>query len=738
MLLYLKTFGKEKENSLNRSFAISHSLNSLHRDLRFHSLSFGKEIPNFEASDSTISVINKFRPRESRDQSVQFQTMIVQDESVAIVLYGDDIPKYERLFAPFRTYFVSCAKVRDPRGYSIRAGVYKWVVDTHTVVEPVTNNGGMEVPLPSPTKLNTVPFSAIERLRPVVWTAYTLPSPDPTLWKYTGFVVVVVVVVVVICRYARLIGGSSQLQRAAIYRRQSKHFQEAIVIDQECRLSLWKGKSHFLIVPSCFTCSRAFTAITSCHFELNITDASDTITATVSETVVETMLSLTSEQIYQNVAAQREPLSIVRTNQQFAHKLFRLQLQKPSCIFPDQTPGVLAVTSFVEAESRVVHKHYHHQWLPEKQSTFPPRSFSCVRKSSMSWWEGLNEARVLIAPEPSKDGNKVEQLLSLRHPKSGEFLGLRHCSCGCIEIVMGHFLLTMPQPIADCHIIFWELVMPEMQHVTFVLMDLSKNFTGLSNLMDLGSLGIMSVKINLGKSSLFPGIELGDFQPFGENLGCQTNGRLYTATPVDPVFVLLPIFEEARMKKNDDPGKFRQVDEIIYVVGYPGYQHLSSVAENCMQVVCDVKESREKKGSATLLDMILCRMHSTSYSSICLKNSHIQKLKVAEMRMLRWMCGFTRTERVTNEIIREKVGVVSVEDKMREVRLRWFGHVTRRGMDAPVRRCERLALDGFKRGRGRPKKYLREVIKRDMEQLHLTEDMTLDRKVWRKNTRIEG
>ncbi|KAM3359081.1 hypothetical protein P3S68_022014 [Capsicum galapagoense] len=91
-----------------------------------------------------------------------------------------------------------------------------------------------------------------------------------------------------------------------------------------------------------------------CHFELNITDASDTITATVSETVVETMLSLTSEQIYQNVAAQREPLSIVRTNQQFAHKLFRLQLQKPSCRFPDQTPGVLAVTSFVEAESHVV------------------------------------------------------------------------------------------------------------------------------------------------------------------------------------------------------------------------------------------------------------------------------------------------------------------------------------------------------------------------------------------------
>ncbi|PHU11568.1 hypothetical protein BC332_18498 [Capsicum chinense] len=97
-----------------------------------------------------------------------------------------------------------------------------------------------------------------------------------------------------------------------------------------------------------------------------------------------------------------------------------------------------------------------------------------------------------------------------------------------------------------------------------------------------------------------------------------------------------------------------------------------------------------------------------------------------------------QADRVRNEIIREKVRVVSVEEKMREVRLRWFGHVMRRDTDAPVRRCERLALDGFKRGRGRPKKYWREVIRRDMEQLRLTEDMTLDRKVWRKNTRIEG
>ncbi|KAF3670793.1 hypothetical protein FXO37_08351 [Capsicum annuum] len=115
-----------------------------------------------------------------------------------------------------------------------------------------------------------------------------------------------------------------------------------------------------------------------------------------------------------------------------------------------------------------------------------------------------------------------------------------------------------------------------------------------------------------------------------------------------------------------------------------------------------------------------------------------KKMKVAEMWMLRWMCGLTRGDRVRNETIREKVGVTPVENKMWEVRLRWFGHVMRRGVDAPVHRCERLALDGFRRGRGRPKKYWGEVIRRYMEQLQLTEDMTLDRMIWKTRIRAEG
>ncbi|XP_070018347.1 uncharacterized protein [Nicotiana sylvestris] len=105
-------------------------------------------------------------------------------------------------------------------------------------------------------------------------------------------------------------------------------------------------------------------------------------------------------------------------------------------------------------------------------------------------------------------------------------------------------------------------------------------------------------------------------------------------------------------------------------------------------------------------------------------------MRVAEMKMLRWMCGRTKQDRIKNEAIRDRVGVASVEDKMWESWLRWFEHVRRRSIDAPVRRCERLlVMESLRSGRGRPKKYWGEVIRQDIVLLQLTEDMTLDRRV---------
>ena len=83
--------------------------------------------------------------------------------------------------------------------------------------------------------------------------------------------------------------------------------------------------------------------------------------------------------------------------------------------------------------------------------------------------------------------------------------------------------------------------------------------------------------------------------------------------------------------------------------------------------------------------------------------------------MLRWMCGKTRGDKVRNENIHAKIGVASMEEKMRENHLQWFGHVRRRLADAPARQVERIKLGQVKRAQGRPKKTWTEVIQQNMD-----------------------
>ena len=86
-------------------------------------------------------------------------------------------------------------------------------------------------------------------------------------------------------------------------------------------------------------------------------------------------------------------------------------------------------------------------------------------------------------------------------------------------------------------------------------------------------------------------------------------------------------------------------------------------------------------------------------------------------------------------MIRGKIGVTSIEDKMRETRLRWFGHVRRRPIDAPVRKCETIECLDY-RSRDRPKKSWSKVIRHDLRTLGLVEDMTQDRKLWRARIKV--
>jgi len=59
------------------------------------------------------------------------------------------------------------------------------------------------------------------------------------------------------------------------------------------------------------------------------------------------------------------------------------------------------------------------------------------------------------------------------------------------------------------------------------------------------------------------------------------------------------------------------------------------------------------------------------------KRREEERLERTEMRMLRWILGFTLRDKKRNDDIRRILGVVCIMDKVREAWLRWFGHVQR-------------------------------------------------------------
>jgi hypothetical protein len=110
------------------------------------------------------------------------------------------------------------------------------------------------------------------------------------------------------------------------------------------------------------------------------------------------------------------------------------------------------------------------------------------------------------------------------------------------------------------------------------------------------------------------------------------------------------------------------------------------------------------------------------------KRRHVQQLSVADMRMLRWICGNTRRDRVRNDDIRERLGVTPIEEKLVQHRLRWFGHMQQRPAEAPIRNGVVRRTGNKKRGRGRPNLTWEESVKRDLKDWCITKELALDRR----------
>ena len=76
--------------------------------------------------------------------------------------------------------------------------------------------------------------------------------------------------------------------------------------------------------------------------------------------------------------------------------------------------------------------------------------------------------------------------------------------------------------------------------------------------------------------------------------------------------------------------------------------------------------------------------------------------------------------RIQNKEIHLKIRVTPIDEKMRESHLRWFGHVQRSAINAPIRKSELILVEGTKRGKGRPKIILVEIKKKKKRTCQLT------------------
>ena len=114
--------------------------------------------------------------------------------------------------------------------------------------------------------------------------------------------------------------------------------------------------------------------------------------------------------------------------------------------------------------------------------------------------------------------------------------------------------------------------------------------------------------------------------------------------------------------------------------------------------------------------------------TVAVTKKQVEEMKVAEMKMLRFAMGATRKDKIRNEYIRSTVKVEWLGMKMREDRLRWYGHVMRRDQEYVGRKMMEMELPE-KRRRGRPKRRFLDVVKEDMGEVGAKETDVEDRKV---------
>ena len=110
-----------------------------------------------------------------------------------------------------------------------------------------------------------------------------------------------------------------------------------------------------------------------------------------------------------------------------------------------------------------------------------------------------------------------------------------------------------------------------------------------------------------------------------------------------------------------------------------------------------------------------------------------RKLAVAQRSMERSLLNITRRDKIRNEIIRSKTGVIDIIEKVKCMKGQWAGHVARMKNTRWAKITSEWTPRDGKRLRGRPKRRWRDDIEEAVgsQWMRTAQDRSAWRKLWR-------
>ncbi|XP_047480159.1 uncharacterized protein LOC125032818 [Penaeus chinensis] len=195
--------------------------------------------------------------------------------------------------------------------------------------------------------------------------------------------------------------------------------------------------------------------------------------------------------------------------------------------------------------------------------------------------------------------------------------------------------------------------------------------------------------------------------------------------------------------KDKDNARLKQVQEFKYLGVTVDTRGGSQVARRA-RVAAAWNKWRELSGVISDRKMprkLKVKLYSTIRRPVLLYGAEVwtmgkkeeRILEATEMRTLRRIKGVTLRERERSADIRRELEVSDINEKVKKIRMRWYGHVKKRE-GGHLAKVAMESIAPGRRPRGRPKKRWRDNVREDMSPFGVRPEEALERETWRRKT----